>query len=81
MRTLRTSHQHTAIVVRQDHHFRSAVIVAKQFRDTTDPAVNYVKVNIFGIQTVRPRHPLIGYTHPVMVVFKAAHTSGAHLMP
>jgi hypothetical protein len=43
LRILLTSHQHTA----KDHHYCTAEVIAKLLGDTTDPAVNYFKANVF----------------------------------
>lgn len=73
LRTLRTSHQHAA----KHHHMRTAAIVAKLFRQTKDPAVNYVKSKVFGIEDGAP---ILGDDHPLVQALKAALPSGAHVL-
>lgn len=66
---LRTSHSHTA----KQHHFRAAATIAKLFRETTDPAVNWVKFKVFGIENGAP---LLADDHPLMKELKDALRSG-----
>ena len=73
LRTLRTSHQHAA----KHHHMRTAAIVAKLFRQTKDPAVNYVKSKVFGIEDGAP---ILGDDHPLVQALKVALPSGAHVL-
>ena len=73
LRKLRTSHQHAG----KNHHRRTAAIVAKLFRQTKDPAVNYVKSKVFGIEDGAP---ILGDDHPLVKELMAAIPSGAHVM-
>jgi len=59
IRVLRTSHQHTS----KAHHLRMSMLAQKLFRDTVDPAVNYVKSKVFGIENGAP---ILGADHPLM---------------
>ena len=73
LRILRTSHQHAA----KHHHKRTAAIVAKLFRQTKDPAVNYVKSKVFGIEDGAP---ILGEDHPLVQALKATLPSGAYVL-
>ena len=73
LRVLRTSHQHTA----KEHHFRMATLVAKLFRHTTDPAVNYVKSKVFAIENGAP---ILGNDHPLVKELMARPVAGAHVI-
>jgi hypothetical protein len=72
LRVLRTSHQHTS----KEHHYRMNMLALKLFRDTVDPAVNYVKSKEFGIKDGKP---ILGTDHPLMKELMA-QTSGRVLM-
>jgi hypothetical protein len=72
-RILRTSHAHAA----KNHQMRMAAIVAKLFRQTKDPAVNYVKSKVFGIENGAP---ILGDDHPLVMELKALPIPGAHVM-
>jgi hypothetical protein len=72
LRVLRTSHQHTS----KEHHYRMNMLALKLFRDTVDPAVNYVKSKVFGIEDGKP---ILGADHPLMKELMA-QTSGRVLM-
>jgi len=73
LRVLRTSHAHAA----KSHQIRTARIVAKLFRKTIDPAVNYVKSKVFGIEDGAP---ILGDAHPLVMELKALLNPGAHVM-
>ena len=73
IRALRTSHQHTA----KEHHFRMAMLIAKLFRHTADPAVNYVKSKVFGIENGAP---ILGNDHPLVMELMARPVAGAHVI-
>lgn len=73
LKVLRASHQHTG----KKHHASMSALVAKLFRVTKDPAVNYVKSKVFGIEDGAP---ILGDDHPVVQELKAAVVPGAHAM-
>jgi len=73
LRILRAAHQHAGKI----HHQRMSALVAKLFRTTKDPAVNYVKSKVFGIEDGAP---ILGNDHPLIIALKAVDVPGAHVM-
>ena len=75
LRILRAAHQHAGKI----HHECMSALVAKLklFRATKDPAVNYVKSKVFGIEDGAP---ILGNDHPLIIELKAVDVPGAHVM-